>query len=116
MEGQEGGEPAVVAPAEHIHGPDCDHDHEAEGKPVKKTALKPKQDAEAHRPEGGPAGAEPTKGSVKKATKAAKAEPEAAEKPKVKPKQEAEAHRPEGGPKGAEPTKGSVKKTPPAKK
>jgi trigger factor len=99
LEGQEGGEPAAVASAEHVHGPDCDHDHEGEEKPVKKTAPKPKQDAEAHRPEDGPEGAEPTKGSLKKtaskaepeveekpkkATKAAKAEPEAGEKPKVK--------------------------------
>src|SRR5664279_5636399 len=35
---------------------------EAEEKPK----ARPKQDAEAHRPEGGPAGAEPTKGAVKK--------------------------------------------------
>ena len=27
LEGQEGGEPAAVAPADHVHGPDCDHDH-----------------------------------------------------------------------------------------
>ena len=39
LEGQEGGEPAAVAPA-HVHGPDCDHDHEAEEKPVKKAAKK----------------------------------------------------------------------------
>jgi trigger factor len=86
LEGQEGGEPAAVAPAGHIHGPDCDHDHEAEKKPVR-----PKQEAEAHRPKGGPEGAEPTKGSVKKGEpaaeekpkKAAKAgEPEAEEKPR----------------------------------
>jgi trigger factor len=40
LEGQEGGEPAAVAPAEHVHGPDCDHDHkaevEAEAKPKRK--------------------------------------------------------------------------------
>ncbi len=38
LEGQEGGEPAAVAPVDHVHGPGCDHDHEAEGeeKPVKK--------------------------------------------------------------------------------
>lgn len=77
LEGQEGGEPAAVAPAGHVHGPDCDHDHEAGEKPVR-----PKQEAEAHRPKGGPAGAEPTKGSVKKASKAK--EPEAEEKPKAK--------------------------------
>ena len=98
LEGQEGGEPAAVAPAGHVHGPDCDHDHdhEAEDKPAKKAVKKaapkaepeaeekpkPKQDAEAHRPEGDPEGAEPTKGSVKKAAKAK--EPEADEKPKAK--------------------------------
>jgi trigger factor len=98
LEGQEGGEPAAVAPAGHVHGPDCDHDHdhghEEEAAPAKKPAAKkaavkaepeaeekpkPKQDAEAHRPQDGPEGAEPAKGSVKKAAK--KDEP-AAEKPK----------------------------------
>jgi len=74
LEGQEGGEPAVVAPAtEHVHGPDCDHghDHEAEEKPVKKAAKKaaPKDEPEAE----------------EKPKKAAKAkEPEAEEKPKAK--------------------------------
>ena len=76
LEGQDGGEPAAVAPAGHVHGPDCDHDHEAEAaKP-----MKPKQEAEAHRPQDGPGGAEPTKGSVKKSTK--KAEEAVEEKPK----------------------------------
>ncbi|HEX7552521.1 MAG TPA: trigger factor [Geothrix sp.] len=78
LEGQEGGEPVAVAPAGHIHGPDCDHDHEA----AEATPVRPKQDAEAHRPQGGPEGAEPTTGSVKKAKKEApKSEPEAEEKP-----------------------------------
>ena len=73
LEGQEGGEPAAIAPAGHVHGPDCDHDHDHEEKPVKaKASAKPKQDAEAHRPEGGPEGAEPTKGSVKKTATAKK--------------------------------------------
>jgi trigger factor len=89
LEGQEGGEPSAVSAADHVHGPDCDHDHAsveekpkkkaAEEKPKKalksaaveekpkKTAAKPKRDAEAHRPQGGPEGVEPTKGSVKKA-------------------------------------------------
>ncbi len=97
LEGQEGGEPVAVAPAsEHVHGPDCDHDHahEAEEKPVKK---------------------------AKKAAKVKETEVEGAaevvtevvteDKPKAKLKQDAEAHRPEGGPEGAEPTKSSVKKT-----
>ena len=92
MEGQEGGEPAAVAPAAHVHGPDCDHDHEAEeAKPKRR-----KQEAEGHRSQDGPEGAEPTKGSVKKAAKktedasdektkkATKVEPEAEEKPKAK--------------------------------
>ena len=134
LEGQEGGEPAAVTPAGHVHGPDCDHDHEEE-KPIKKAAPKaeaveekhkPEQEAKAHRPQDGPEGAEPTKGSVKKTAKkeegfeekpkkAAKMDEPAEEKPKAKLKQEAEAHRPKGGPEGAEPTKGSVKK-PAAKK
>ena len=67
LEDQEGGEPAAVAPADHVHGPDCDHDHEGEAKPAKK-AAKAKQEAEA------------VKESTKKATP--KAEPEAEEKPK----------------------------------
>ena len=65
LEDQEGGEPVAVAPAGHVHGPDCDHDHQAEETKPKR----PKQDAEAHRPTDGPEGAEPTKGSVKKAAK-----------------------------------------------
>jgi len=72
LEGQEGGEPAAVASAEHVHGPDCDHDHLAEEKPVKKTAPKkaaPKAEAEVEE-------------KPKKAPKAAKTEPE--EKPKAK--------------------------------
>ncbi len=72
LEGQEGGEPAVVAPAtEHVHGPDCDHGHEAEEKPVKKVAktAAPKDEPEAQE-------------KPKKATKVK--EPEAEEKPKAK--------------------------------
>ncbi len=61
LEGQEGGEPAAVAPAGHVHGPDCDHDHDHEA-----DEAKPK--------------AEPTKGSVKKAAK--KTEDTVEEKPK----------------------------------
>ena len=92
LEGQDGGEPIAVAPADHVHGPDCDHDHEAGAKPKRKAAAqkaepavedkpKPKQEAEAHRPEGGPEGAESTKGSVKKAPKK---EAPAEESPKAK--------------------------------
>ncbi len=85
LEGQEGGEPAAVASADHVHGPDCDHDHEGEAKekPAKR-ASKPKQEAEAHRPEGGPKGAEPTKGSVKPKPEKSAAKAEAEEKPKAK--------------------------------
>jgi len=83
LEGQEGGEPAAVAPAGHVHGPDCDHDHdhEAEAKPAKKA---PKAKPEA----------EPAKDAVKKAEPvaeekpkkaAAKKEEPAAEKPKKAP-------------------------------
>lgn len=72
LEGQEGGEPAVVAPAGHVHGPDCDHDHEPEAAPAKKA---PKAKAA---PKAEPAAEEKPK-------KAAKAkEPEAEEKPKAK--------------------------------
>jgi trigger factor len=70
LEGQEGGEPAAVAPAGHVHGPDCDHDHdhEAEEAKPKKKAVKKAEDTE------------------EKPKKAAKAEAavEAEEKPKVK--------------------------------
>ena len=76
LEGQEGGEPAAIAPAGHVHGPDCDHDHVAE----ESNPKRPKQDAEAHRSQDGPEGAEPTKDSVKKAVK--KAEDAVEEKPK----------------------------------
>ena len=39
LEDQEGGDPAQVAAAEHVHGPDCDHDHAPEPEaPVKKKA------------------------------------------------------------------------------
>jgi trigger factor len=62
LEGQEGGEPAVVAPAGHVHGPDCDHDHEVEE-------------------------TKPTKGSVKKAP-AKKADEAVEEKPKKAPKKD----------------------------
>jgi trigger factor len=85
LEGQEGGEPVAVAPAGHVHGPDCDHDHDEE---AREKPMKPKQDAEAHRPEGGPEGAEPTMGSVKKAPRKAapKAEAEASPEAEAKPK------------------------------
>ncbi len=102
LEGQEGGEPAAVAPAGHVHGPDCDHGHDQEAPeaaPKKKAAKKVEDEAEE---------------KPKKSAKAKEAEAE--DKPKARPKQDAEAHRPEGGPEGAEPTKGSVKKTTPAKK
>ena len=92
LEDQEGGEPAAVAPADHVHGPDCDHDHEGEAKPAKK-AAKAKQEAEA------------VKESTKKATP--KAEPEAEEKPKkAAPKKETPAIE----------EKPKVKKAPAAKK
>ncbi len=61
LEGQEGGEPAAVAPAGHVHGPDCDHDHDHEADEAKSKV-------------------EPTKGSVKKAAK--KTEDTVEEKPK----------------------------------
>ena len=67
LEGQEGGEPAAVAPAGHVHGPDCDHDHEE--KPVKAKSSAKKAEPEAE----------------EKPNKASKAkEPEAEEKPKAK--------------------------------
>ena len=60
LEGQEGGEPAVVAPAGHVHGPDCDHDHEGEEPQPKKKAAKAK-----------PAVREPEAAEAPKARKAA---------------------------------------------
>jgi trigger factor len=69
LEGQEGGEPAAVAPA-HVHGPDCDHDHETEEAKPKKKAAKKAEEAEE---------------KPKKAAKAEPvAEPVAEEKPKAK--------------------------------
>ncbi len=73
LEAQEGGEPAAVAPAEHVHGPDCDHDHDhaaAEAKPKKKAA--PKAEAVEEKPR------KPAKKAAEKP-----AEP-AEEKPKAK--------------------------------
>jgi len=49
LEGQEGGEPAAVAPAGHVHGPDCDHGHDQEAPeaaPKKKAAKKVEDEAE----------------------------------------------------------------------
>ncbi|HJV48184.1 MAG TPA: trigger factor [Geothrix sp.] len=77
LEGQEGGEPAAVAPAGHVHGPDCDHDHDhaAEEPKAKKKAVKKAEETEE----------KPKEEKPKKAAKAeAKAEPEAEEKPKAK--------------------------------
>ncbi|WLT32545.1 trigger factor [Geothrix sp. PMB-07] len=76
LEGQEGGEPAVVAPAGHVHGPDCDHDHEheapaEEAKPKKKVIKKAEEPAEE----------KPKKAAKAKETKA---EEPAEEKPKAK--------------------------------
>src|SRR5512133_743914 len=69
LEGQEGGEPAAVAPADHVHGPDCDHDHDHghEAAPAKKPAVKK-------------AKAEPE--IEEKPKKAAKKDDSVAEKPK----------------------------------
>jgi len=50
LEGQEGGEPAAVTAAEHVHGPDCDHDHEPEAKPKKKAPRKAAEAPEAEAP------------------------------------------------------------------
>ena len=51
LEGQEGGEPATVGAADHVHGPDCDHDHEAEeAKPKKKAPRKAAEAPEAEAP------------------------------------------------------------------
>jgi trigger factor len=61
LEGQEGGDPAAVKAAHgeegHVHGPDCDHDHE----PKKKTAKKASPKAEVTEAE-----AKPKKASKKK--------------------------------------------------
>lgn len=63
LEGQEGGEPATIAPAGHVHGPDCDHDHDPD----------PKDAAPAVK-----------KAPVKKAAPKVEPEPEPEEKPKAK--------------------------------
>ena len=96
LEGQEGGEPAAVAPAGHVHGPDCDHDHDhdhghdhghaEEAAPAKKPAAKKAAKVEPEAEE------KPKKASVKKdepaAEKpkkaAAKKDEPAEEKPKAK--------------------------------
>ena len=80
LEGQEGGEPAVVAPAGHVHGPDCDHDHEAEAKPAKKSVKK--EEAPEEKPKKAAKKEEPAE---EKPKKAAKKEEPAAEKPKKAP-------------------------------
>jgi len=47
FEAQEGGEPVAVTPAEaHVHGPDCDHDHEEEPAKPKRVAKKKEPKAE----------------------------------------------------------------------
>ena len=61
LEDQEGGEPAAVAPVGHVHGPDCDHDHDAEADEAK-----------------------PKKKAPKKAAETVAAEPAAEEKPKAR--------------------------------
>ncbi len=76
LEGQEGGEPAAVAPVGHVHGPDCDHDHahEAEeAKPKMKAAKKVEKAEEAE---------EKAQEKPKKVAKAK--EVEAEDKPKAK--------------------------------
>ena len=80
LEGQEGGEPAMVAPADHVHGPDCDHDHEAEAKPAKKAVKK--EEASEEKPKKAAKKEEPAE---EKPKKAAKKEEPVAEKPKKAP-------------------------------
>jgi trigger factor len=90
LEGQEGGEPAAVAPAEHVHGPDCDHDHDHghehghEAAPAKKPAAKKaKAEPEAEeKPKKAAKKDEPAAEKPKKA--AAKKDEPAEEKPKAK--------------------------------
>lgn len=82
LEGQEGGEPAVVAPAGHVHGPDCDHDHE--DKPVKaKASVKKAEPEAAEKPKKAAKAKEPEAEEKPKKTSKAK-ESEAEEKPKAK--------------------------------
>lgn len=87
LEGQEGGEPAVVAPADHVHGPDCDHDHDHEEKPVKAKAPKKAEPEVEEKPKKAAKAKEPAveakaEEKPKKAAKAKEAEVE--EKPKAK--------------------------------
>jgi trigger factor len=87
LEGQEGGEPAVVAPAGHVHGPDCDHDHDHEEKPVKAKAPKKAEPEAEEKPKKAAKAKEPAveAKAEEKPKKAAKAkEVEAEEKPKAK--------------------------------
>ncbi len=72
LEDQEGGEPAAVAPAEHVHGPDCDHDHDAaEAKPkkAKATARKDAEPTEEKPKAKAKQEADPAKGPAKKPAK-----------------------------------------------
>jgi trigger factor len=71
LEGQEGGEPAAVAPAGHVHGPDCDHDHDHEGA-EEKLVKKPKKEASKAEP------------AAEEKPKKAKKDESAEEKPKAK--------------------------------
>lgn len=73
LEGQEGGEPAVVAPAGHVHGPDCDHDHDGEeAKPKKKAAVKKAEETVEEKPKKATKKDEPTEEAPKVKKAAAK--------------------------------------------
>jgi trigger factor len=50
LEGQEGGEPVAVAPAGHVHGPDCDHDQEGDEAKSTKKSSKKAEDATEEKP------------------------------------------------------------------
>ncbi len=64
LEEQEGGSPDAVMAAEHVHGPDCNHDHDHDPKP----AEKPKKTAKkAPKAEEAPAEEKPKKAAKKKA-------------------------------------------------
>lgn len=83
---------AIESEEEHVHGPDCGHDHDHDDKPAKKAAAKKPAAKKAAKPaedkaEEAPAEAKPAKKPAAKKPAAAKAEPAAAEaKPAPKKK------------------------------
>jgi trigger factor len=95
----------------HVHGPDCNHDHDHAPKAKKPAAKKAKAEAPAEETEPKPA----KKASAKKAD-AAPAEPAAEEKPAKAPRAKKAAAAEEAAPAAPEEKSASPKKKPAAKK